>query len=63
MHMLALDFADTYGLPAAYDAHYLALADLLDCEFWTDDRRLLQRVGRDLPFVRWLGDFDTVAGD
>ena len=60
--MLALDIADAYGLPAAYDAHYLALADLLGCEFWTDDRRLLRQVSHDLLFVRWLGDFGAVAG-
>ena len=62
MHMLALNIADTYALPAVYDAHYLALADLLGCEFWTDDRRLLRQVSHDLPFVRWLGDFGAIAG-
>ncbi|MGH2618268.1 MAG: type II toxin-antitoxin system VapC family toxin [Thermomicrobiales bacterium] len=57
VHQLALNIADAYGLPAAYDAHYLALSDLLGCEFWTADRRLLQRVQGALPFVRWLGDY------
>lgn len=53
----ALIIADTYGLPAAYDAHYVALAEWLECEFWTDDRKLVRRVERDLPFVRQIGDF------
>lgn len=31
MHRRALLLADAYGLPAAYDAHYLALAEQFDC--------------------------------
>jgi predicted nucleic acid-binding protein len=57
MHQLALTIADDHDLPAAYDAHYLALSDLLGCEFWTADVRLLRRVQGALPFVRWLGDY------
>jgi predicted nucleic acid-binding protein len=58
MHELALAIAAAYGLAASYDAHYLALAQQLDCEFWTNDIRLQRRVGNDLSFVRWIGDFD-----
>ena len=58
MHRLALTIAADYDLPAAYDAHYLALAELLGCEFWTDDRRLLQQVGDQLPHVRALAGFN-----
>jgi predicted nucleic acid-binding protein len=57
MHQLALRIADTYGLPAAYDAHYLAVSQLLDCEFWTDDLRLLRQVPEHRPVLRWLRDF------
>jgi len=53
----ALVLADRFGLAAAYDAHYLALAEGLGCELWTDDRRLLAAVGRELPSVRWIGEF------
>ena len=31
----ALVLADALGLPATYDAHYLALAEHLGCELWT----------------------------
>lgn len=63
LHQLALQIADDHSLPAAYDAHYLALSDLLGCEFWTADVRLLQRVQRALPFVRWLGDYALPDAD
>ncbi len=53
----ALALAVAYNLPAVYDAHYVALADLLGCELWTSDRRLLRALGGKLPFVRWIGDY------
>ena len=45
-----------------YDAHYLALSQLLGREFWTADQRLLRQVQGALPFVRWLGDFVPSGG-
>lgn len=53
----ALALADAYGLPAAYDAHYMALARSLGCDLWTDDQRLLRTLAGRLPFVRWIGDY------
>ena len=61
LHRRALVLADAHGLPAAYDAHYLALAELLDCELWTDDQRLLRLVANSLSFVRWIGDYARAA--
>lgn len=51
LHRRALDLAERFSLPAAYDAHYLALADWLGGEFWTADRRLAQAVQDDLRWV------------
>jgi predicted nucleic acid-binding protein len=63
LHSWALVLADALGLPATYDAHYLALAEQLGCELWTDDRRLIRQVTPSLPFVRWIGDYPaTVEG-
>jgi predicted nucleic acid-binding protein len=59
LHQLALTLAADHDLPAAYDAHYLALSQLLGCEFWTDDQRLLQQVGDRLPYVRALAQFTS----
>lgn len=52
LHRRALEIAGEYGLPAVYDAHYLALAERLTAELWTADRRLHQAVGAALPWVR-----------
>jgi len=63
LHYQALVLADALELPATYDAHYLALAEHLGCELWTDDQRLMREVATSLPFVRWVGDHPaTVAG-
>jgi predicted nucleic acid-binding protein len=63
LHYQALVLADALDLAATYDAHYLALAEHLGCELWTDDQRLIRRVATRLPFVRWIGDHPaTVQG-
>lgn len=51
LHWRALDLAKKFSLPVAYDAHYLALAELLEGEFWTADGRLARRVHASLPWV------------
>lgn len=62
LHHKALALAATYDLPAAYDAHYLALSQMLGCAFWTNDRNLVNTLGNRLDFVRWLGDFAGEPG-
>lgn len=52
----ALALATRFNRPKAYDAQYLAVADLLGCELWTADRRLANAVGKDLAWVRYVGD-------
>ena len=51
LHRRALLLAGQYGLPSAYDAHYLAVAEVFGAEFWTADRRLFQAVSGSLPWV------------
>lgn len=53
----AWELAGQYNRPTAYDAHYLALAELLGCELWTADRRLVNALHGALPWVKGLGDF------
>ena len=53
----AWELAEQYGRPTACDAHYLALAELLGCDLWTADRRLINALKGASPWVKWLGDF------
>lgn len=56
LHPRALEIADRFDLPAAYDAHYLALADRLGAEFWTADQRLANKVRHALAWVHLVGE-------
>lgn len=60
LYQRALELADQYGLVAAYDAHYVALAEALACDLWTDDRRLIRTLEGKLSFVKWIGDYQGV---
>lgn len=53
----AIELANKYNLPAAYDAHYLALAEREGCELWTADSRMWRAVQNKLPWVRNLSDY------
>lgn len=52
MHIRALSLALRFNLPATYDAHYLALAEELECEFWTADKRLAHTTDDAFPLLR-----------
>jgi len=58
LSMRAIELAHQYALPATYDAHYLALAERENCEYWTADIRLWNALRGKLPWVRWLGDYN-----
>ena len=53
----AFELAAHFRRPAAYDAHYLALAERLSCPFWTADERLYNAVYADFPLIHWLGNY------
>lgn len=58
LHTRALTLADQFGWIVTYDAHYLALAEQLDCPIWTADRRLVNAVRAVFPDVHWLGEVE-----
>ena len=62
-HIRAIQLSQQFGLPAAYDAHYLALAESKHCELWTADKRLWNSTKGKLPWVRWLGDYHPAPSE
>jgi predicted nucleic acid-binding protein len=56
IHLLALEFVRRYWESKVYDSHFLALAQSLDCELWTSDKKLYNRVSAHLPWVRFIDD-------
>lgn len=59
LHLAAKRMAERFSLPATYDAHYLALAERLDAEFWTADARLARAVQAALPWVHQVAELST----
>ena len=61
LHVRALEMANRLKQGAAYDAHYLALAESFDCELWTADERFFRAASSGVDNVRWLGDYSVPA--
>lgn len=57
IHRRALELASELGQGAAYDAHYLALAEILDCEMWTADERFYRSANPASARLRLLTEF------
>ena len=38
-----------------YDAHYLALADILGCKYWTADESFYRAAAPSAQNVHWIG--------
>lgn len=57
LNMRAMEWGSRFGLPASYDAHYLALAEQQGCELWTSDTRLWRSVKGHLDWVRTLENY------
>ena len=56
LHHRALELASRLNQGAAYDSHYLALAETLGCDLWTADQRLQRTAAPFPPTVHWLGE-------
>lgn len=57
LHRSALLWADRVNQPVAYDSQYLALAEALQADFWTADKRLIDSLkGRKLAWLHWIGE-------
>ena len=58
IHVRAWQLDTEFDRPTAYDTHYLALAEHLECAFWTADQKLFNAMSQKLDWVYWLGDFE-----
>ena len=52
----ALGLASQLNQGAVYDAHYLALAETLECELWTADERFYRAASPITENVHWIGE-------
>ncbi len=57
LHGRALELASKLRQRAVYDAHYLALAETLDCDLWTADEKFYRTASPVTDNVRWIGEF------
>ena len=55
LHTKAWEVAKALSQRKAYDAHYLALAEIEGCELWTADQRLYNAVGGRMPWLKLVG--------
>ena len=51
LHERALTLAKNLNLPATYDAHYLALSERFNAEFYTSDKRLFNSVKETITWI------------
>ncbi len=59
LHVRAIELANQLGQGAAYDSHYLALAQTLDCDLWTADASFVRAARPLAANVRWIGEAVT----
>lgn len=57
VNKLAWELAKRYNLPTCYDSQYLAVAEIMQCPMWTNDRRLVNSLRGRSNRVHYLGDY------
>jgi predicted nucleic acid-binding protein len=56
LHRSALQWSERIMQPVAYDAQYLALAESLQADLWTADKRLIDALkDHHLTWLHWIG--------
>ena len=63
LYLRAMALSERFGLPAAYDAQYLALAEREECELWTEDTKLRRAVQNEIEWVKTLADFRPTSSE
>lgn len=52
---MAWELAKRFNLSRTYDMQYLAVAELKDCELWTNDKRLVNLLQDKVSRIKWVG--------
>lgn len=63
IYLRAMALSERFGLPAAYDAQYVALAEREGCELWTEDMKLYRAVHSELDWVKNLSDYHPAPSE
>ena len=53
---VALDFAERYNRPTLYDSFYMAVAKEIESELWTADKKLVNSLNDEIPWVKSVFD-------
>ena len=53
----AWELAQKFNLPRTYGMQYLAVAELKDCELWTNDKRLVNSLRDKVSRIKWVGEY------
>lgn len=57
LHHSALQWSERVGQPIAYDGQYLALAEALEADLWTANKRLIDALkNHHLSWLHWIGE-------
>jgi len=59
LHSRAMELSHQLKRPTTYDCHYLALAEIHNCELWTGDERFYNSVKETMHQVKWIGNYPS----
>jgi len=57
LHSRSMELSHQLKRPTTYDCHYLALAEIHNCELWTGDERFYNSVKETMHQVKWIGNY------
>ena len=59
LHSRAMELAEMLGQNMVYDSFFLALAEFLDCEFWTADKRFYNAAQKTHPRIQYITEAES----
>jgi len=57
LHSRSMELSHQLKRPTTYDCHYLALAEMHNCELWTGDEKFYNAVKETMHQVKWIGNY------